>query len=118
MQGSRHLRGLFFAPEAPVSMESLLGLVKKTIQAFKPSHPSRPTNMLGNQQSLLLEDLYGKQFYRAFLKVYDSALLLCPEWGMAGVRDGSSIDFVLPTRGWALELTREGGKSKDHCDWF
>ena len=50
-------------------------------------------------------------------EVYGSALL-CPEWGTAGVRDGGSIDFVLPMKGWALELTREGGKSKEHYDRF
>jgi len=96
-----------------VSAESLLELVKKTIQAFKPSHLSRPTNGPENQQSRPLENLYSKEFYRAFLEVYGSALLLCPEWSTAGVRDGGSIDFVLPTKGWAIELTREAGKSKE-----
>ena len=91
IHGSRHLRGLFLAPEATVPAESLLELAKR---------PSKLLNHLifGDQrigQAInsphLPENLYGKELYRAFHEAYGSALLLCPEWGTAGIRDGGLI---------------------------
>lgn len=65
-----------------------------------------------------LEDLFQKEFYRAFYFLVDGNALISPEFIAKSGKGGGGIDFLLSDQRWGFEFIRSGSNIVEHMGRF
>lgn len=61
------------------------------------------------------EATYQDELYRCLMDQLEPGVSMCSEWTGS---DKGSMDFYIPGAKWAIELLRDGNRSKEHRDRF
>lgn len=103
--------------EDPIHYSAPLDLVIDAIRSMNPRHLSDPPRSL-SRESLPLEDQYQKEFYRSFYTLVDGNVVISPEYVVKTGKGGGTIDFLLPSEKWGIELLRNRNKVVEHMERF
>jgi hypothetical protein len=97
-------------PTSP-SEPSILEFVKRVVGDFSFTRLFPTRQVTPNYVQAVPEAHFQHEFYRA---CGVSSTVIFPEFGC---RDGR-VDFYVPSKGWAIELLREGHQIQEHCNRF
>ena len=117
--GSRYCASLFqkITPDNEIRYNMPLDLVIATTMDFRPRQLSdAPRSLAGN--TLPLEDQYQKEFYRCLFTILDGHVVISPEYVVKTGTKGGTIDFLIESKKWGLELLRDRDRLVEHMKRF
>ena len=100
--------------QAQFPANCLLDFVIDVIRPFSPRHLSAKRRLGPGCIQRLPEAQYQDELYRCCHNFSKGSLITFPEFGTAKGR----VDFYVPTKGWGIELLRDGDRRANHFGRF
>jgi hypothetical protein len=100
---------------------TLLDLTMDVISRFKPSQIFCPYRNIGpiSIDVHAHEAQYQAEFYRSLHQLAHGEVQITPEFASGKDAEVTGrLDFVIPSKKWGIEITREGSKLRQHSDRF
>lgn len=103
----------------PPPFSSLYDLCDGTIRRFQTARLANPARRAGPAfLERPPEAQYQDEFYRSHFEVTDGCVDISPEWASQRGLPAGRVDFYIPSMRWAIEITRDGNRLKEHSNRF
>jgi hypothetical protein len=106
------------SPNYQLPYQDVFSFVKDTVARFRPSQLTGSDRPVGASDYRPREAQYQEEYYRCVHKVTDGNVQISPEYAAAAGTRAGRIDFLIPSKKWGIELTREGDKLDEHVSSF